>query len=199
MTRHVRLAPTAAVIRAEEDGLWQDAAAALAGARADAADLCRRAEQEYAAQVEAGYEAGRAAAAAEMFTIVARTAKQAERHLAAMQAALPSLVCAAVEQILGSFSDEELLRRSVAHAVARTRRASTATLRVPPEKLEAIRAAVSSMADGAEGIFVEADATLPPDGCVLSSAYGVAELGPAAQLRTFAARLTVALQQDPST
>lgn len=196
MMQPARFMPAAAVVPAAELGIWEDAAAALAAARRDAARIRAEAEGEREQRRREGWEQGRAEGLASLAAAIGDAAARAHAHLAGLEAALPGLVVEVVGQILGEMDPDDVLARSVSHALARTRRASTATLRVPPGRVAAVRAALGAMGDGAHGIFVESDESLAPDACVISSAYGVAELGATAQLRAFADGFAAAWRRE---
>jgi type III secretion protein L len=189
MDNRMGLQPNSTVVRAEALGHWDLAEEALARAREQAAQVLADAQTQREAQMRIGFETGMRMAAEKMTSIVAQTAAGADRQLREIEAVLPGLVIEVVRQILGELDANEVMRRCIEQALTKIRRASSATLRVCPQQIELARETLAQAGTAADGIFIEADSRLPVGQCVISSAYGVAELGAAEQLRIFADQL----------
>ena len=173
--------PSRAVIPAAELALWGEAAALLQQMQADA-------EASRAAQVEAldgARAAGRAEGLADGAAAIATRLAELEGHkaatVAAVEAALPSLVSDVLEHLVGEPVGAELLARSVRHGLGLQRWEGRAVLRVSPDDQEAARQAVQSDGRGAT-IGIEVDAGMPPGHCLFECDHGSIELGLQAQL-----------------
>lgn len=187
------LQPLGRVVRAEDAGLYADAAGALANARLQAATLLESAAaQAEAARTTAAKEA-RTAAEAEMARMLADTALRTSRELAALRPLLAGAIADGVARILGARPAPEIAAEAAAHAVLTLRDRTGITLRVPPVHADVV---ASAMAAG-EDVRVLADATLGADECVIETAAGFVRAGVNDQLNRLREALHAAAMEDP--
>jgi len=170
--------PATVILRAAELGLWTDARALVDDARGQAASLVEHAAVQCAREREAGRAEGLAEARAEMAARLAELSARRQSALAEIEAALPELVGAVLDRILGHGDREALLRQAIRHALAEINRGGPAQLRVAPECQAAAQAALQ----GHDAITVEPDDTLQAGACRFECEYGSVELGLDAQL-----------------
>ncbi len=182
--------PAAKVVRAAELCVWHDAAAMLADAKRQAADMQAASKEAFEAERQRGYDEGLERGAKEMAGRMTAAIAAADALLQQIERALPALVCDAVENLLGTFDPQDLLRPAVQHALKRLRLNATATIRVAPEGVAAVRA-VCDM----PGLHVQADPSLAQGRCLLESELGTVELGLEAQLSVLRSTMTAAWEQ----
>lgn len=182
--------PAAKIIRAAELCVWQDAAAMLANAKRQAAGTLAASAVAFDAERQRGYDEGLERGASEMAERMIAAAAAAAALLQQIERALPSLVCDAVENLLGTFDLRDLLRPAVQHALGRLRLNAAATIRVSPESVAAVRAACD-----ATGLTIQADPSLAPGRCLLETELGTVELGLEAQLSILRSAMTAAWEQ----
>ena len=152
-----------------------DAARIQAGAEAERVDILARARAEGlvdAARVTAGL-AAEAAAALALFW--------AER-----EAELRDLALAVAHRVLSQLPSEELMARLATEAIAEHSRDTALALRVSPELLVPLRAALDGK-DYGDRVTITADPGLPPGACALMHPRGRTELGLLAQFRAMMA------------
>lgn len=153
----------AAALRARAE---DEAAAVLAQARAEAATLRTAARAE-------GEAEGRAEAAA----VLAAAAAARDASLEAARAEVARAALVAAERIVGAALalDPALVGGVVAEALARARRARRVVVRVHPEDLpvaESLRARIAARAGAAEGFALAPDPSVGRGGCVVESELG---------------------------
>jgi len=189
--------PAGVVIRAGELRVWHDVAAMLADAEKQKRKMLGASVAAFEAERRRGYDEGLERGAEEMARRLAATGVAAKAALDAIEAALPALVCDAVENVLGTFDLHDLLRPAVQHALSRLRLSGTVTIRVAPGSVPEVRAACDAVPSAAASLRVEADATLALGRCLVESDLGTVELGLEAQLSILRTTLAAAWEQAP--
>ncbi|GLS46081.1 type III secretion system stator protein SctL [Methylobacterium brachythecii] len=186
-----RLRPAGPIVAAADLAIWSEASAGLAAAHRHAIETRDWAQAHFEREHARGYQEGRAEGTEAAARCVAETSARASDHLAALERELPALVHGIVADMLGRLDADDLVVRSVRHALDKLRPDAAATLRVPPDQVETIRAALGDLGAHAE-LRIEADPSLAPGECCLRSAIGSVELGIEAQLRALKAGLSSA-------
>lgn len=186
--------PAAPVVRAADLRVWHEAAAVLADAEQQRAEMRESGLAAFEAERRRGHEEGAERGAAEMAQRMLVMGAAAEAALDGIEQALPGLVCDVVESLLGQFDLHDLLRPAVRHALGRLRLGTAATIRVAPEDMVAVRAACAE-ADVPAGLRIEADPSLSRGRCLVESDLGTVELGLEAQLAVLRANLAAAWEQ----
>ena len=180
--------PLGRILRAAEAGLYNDAAGALAAARAEADALLAQARDEAAAEREHILHDAAETARNEVTRHLAEAAAQTARALDALAPALADAIADGVARILGERPAAELTAAATAACVSRLQDRAGVTVRVPPAHVTETRDALQGL--GGPAVQVQADAALGDDECVVETQAGFVRAGAAAQL----ARLRDALQ-----
>lgn len=180
--------PLGRVIGAAEAGLYRDATAALADARAAAAAQheagARTLAEECRIAREAAEQEGRQAAA----RLLAQTAARVQGELTRLPREIAEMVSVAVARVVGSLDLSDAVARAAQRAVEDLRERQGIVVRVAPACVAVVRDRLAGV-DAA--IRVEEDAALEPDDCVVETRAGYVRAGLAQQLAT----LRVALVQ----
>ncbi|WID99707.1 type III secretion system stator protein SctL (plasmid) [Bosea vestrisii] len=179
------LRPLGPLVRAEEVGLWNDAAEARAATERHVRRVRSWARTAYERERARGHAEGRAAGAEEASRLVAGATAEAARQKAVLERELPDLVMEIVRDLLGAFDPGEMLIRTVRHAIEQKYGGGEVRLRVAPVHADALAREFAGC-DGQEGrplVRVEADPALSARQCVLWSEFGNIDLGLDAQLR----------------
>ncbi|MGQ4274901.1 type III secretion system stator protein SctL [Terrihabitans sp. B22-R8] len=180
-----QLRPLGPIVRAEDAGLWHEAAEALEAAHRHLARVRNWAGPAFAKERRRGYADGYEAGAGEAARLVAQVSARMAAQKGSLESVLPALVMEIVEDLLGNLDAEDILIRTVRHAVDRKFSGSNLRLRASPARLERLSREFEAY-DGRGGrplVQVEADPALAPDQCVMWSEYGNIDLGVEAQMR----------------
>ena len=181
----LQLLPERRVVKAAEVQAIGDARAMLEDARREAERIREAAKDTYETERQRGYQDGQAAAKAELAAQLAELTTQAARVVSEFEAQLPETVISAVRQILGTFDDTDLVLMVVRQALHMFHNQTELTLRVPPDRLEDIRARVAELYVGGGSLAhvgVVADRRLTGGACVLESELGSVDASIEAQL-----------------
>lgn len=179
------LCPLGPLVRAEDVGLWGDAAEARAAAERHLQRVRAWARAAYQRERARGHAEGRAAGAEEAARLIAGAAAETARQKAALERELPQLVMEIVRDLLGAFDPGETLVRTVRHAIEQKYGGGEVRLHVAPAHADALAREFGGC-DGQEGrplVRIEADPALSAQQCVLWSEFGNIDLGLEAQLR----------------
>ena len=178
--------PLGTLLRAEEAGLYRDAAGALATARETAQRLLAEAKREIAAERDRVLAAVRAEADAAAASMLADTAAATQRALAALPIELAAAVADGVARVIGSLDLADAVARAASCALDELTERNNVVVRVPPTAVAAVRA---QLAPWEPGVRVVADLALPADGCVLETRAGFVRAGLREQLDILAEAL----------
>ncbi|MDR1534541.1 MAG: HrpE/YscL family type III secretion apparatus protein [Planctomycetota bacterium] len=168
--------PGAVILKAGEYAELTAAGELLARAGERAAAVSLQAEADAGRRLREGYEEGlrqgRDEAAGQMFEAITASVEQ----LAGMESALVKVVMQSLRTILGEFDREDLVARTVAHALRLVRDEKRIVLRVSPEDVPRVEARLDGMLKRYTGIGridVTADAGVSSGGCVIETEVGV--------------------------
>ena len=181
-----RVVPLGRVLRAEEAGLYRDAAGALQMAAERERTVSEAAAADRAALAARVRIEALEAAQGEAAQYLASASAGVVRELAGLRQQMAEAIADGVAAILGARPLAEIAAAAAAHAITTLQDRVGITLRVPPQHLDAVERALST-----DGLNVLADATLEPDELVIETAAGFVRGGIRAQLD----RLREALQQ----
>ena len=109
-----------------------------------------------------------------MIETVGRTVE----YFAAVENDVVALVMGAVRKIIDGYDDNERVMMVVRGALSVVRNQKQMTLRVPPERLDSLRARVNELLAAYPGVGyldMVADARLKGDACILESEIGLVE------------------------
>ena len=181
----LRLLPERRVVKAAEVQAIGDARALLDHAAAEAERIAAAAREAYEEAKRRGYEDGLAAGKDQLAEQLIGLSDRSARQIADLEAQIPEIVMSALRQILGTFDDTDLMIRSVRQALRMFHHQTELTVRVPPDRLEEVRARIDELRaeSGASAyVGVVADRHLPAGGCVLESELGSVDASIEAQL-----------------
>ena len=178
-----KLKPCGPVVRAEEFNHWREAARAVDAAHQYLKSMQELARAAYEQERQRGFLEGREAGAREAAQLATNLAGEATRYLNEVERAVPPMIMAIVEHILGAFDETEFVTRAVQRAVT-TLAGSDICLRVAPEMVEPLRRSLDEDSAGdARFLRVEADAGIKPGDCQIVTPAGNIDVGLAAQSR----------------
>ena len=178
-----KLKPCGPVVRAEEFNHWREAARAVDAAHQYLKSMQELAQAAYEQERQRGFLEGREAGAREAAQLATNLAGEATRYLYEIERAVPSMIMAIVEHILGTFDETEFVTRAVRRAVT-TLTGSDICLRVAPEMVEPLRRSLDEdSACDTRLLRVEADAGIKPGDCQIVTPAGNIDVGLAAQSR----------------
>lgn len=172
----------ARILRAHELGAFQQAAGALAAARAEAIEIRSAARR-------AGFAEGRAEAMAATTRMMAEATAGIRRQLAGLEAAMAAAIADGVAAVLGAVPCAERVALAAATAVADLQDRSRLVVRVAPGAVAAVRVALQG---AAETLVVLVDPAMADDGCVVEGAGGRIEASIAGQVAALRAGLGLA-------
>jgi type III secretion protein L len=193
MPTEPRLRPIGPIVRREDAQTWMDAAEVLAGCRAYAERRRAEADAAYAEQYRRGLAEGRKQADTELAARAEQTRAEAQAYFARLDGELPSLVLGIVEDIIGSFDEQDILLRAIRHALHRAQMGADAKLMVSNDACDEVRSALAADPHTAD-ILVEPDPALSRSEAVIRTGFGSIEVGAASQLRALHAGLAADLQ-----
>jgi len=183
--------PLGRILRAAEVGLYRDAEGALRAAKAAAAAQRAAALAELEAECAARREAAAQETAREQARSLAETEAAIQRELAALHREIAEAIAEGVARVIGGLDLAEAVARAAQRAVAELSTRHAVTVRVNP--LAHDRTA-SRLASRGATVRVIADATLPPDGCIIETPAGFVRAGINEQLDAIRAALTTAAE-----
>lgn len=177
--------PRARILRADEVKAWQDGHAFLAQAKAEAQKLNDAAKRAYAVEYAQGYKDGKAQGEIEAARLIADTSARVDRYLAGLEGEVAGLALDVVRRVLGQFDVGTLVASAARQAISEVRRAKYLKFRVHPQNISRLRDELNAaLQDSDLGMSVEIDAddTLAPEACILSTDMAVIDAGIEAQL-----------------
>jgi type III secretion protein L len=178
--------PSARIVPAERHRQLLDAQALVEAARAQAAAIVARAQEAYEEERQRGHADGmagaRAEAAEQMMENVARTVD----YLGRVEERMTQLVVQALRRIVGEYDDRERAAIVVKGALSAVRNQKQVALRVPADRLEAVRGSLDGILAAFPGIGyvdLQPDARLRGDACIVETEIGIVEASIDAQLQ----------------
>ncbi|HEV2503941.1 MAG TPA: type III secretion system stator protein SctL [Mesorhizobium sp.] len=198
VTRTTLPRPRARILRADEVGAWQDGYAFIEQAKAEAQKLNDAAKRAYAAEYAQGYKDGRTQGETDAARLVVDTSVKVDRYLAGLETEVAGLALDVVRRVLGQFDVGTLVAKAARQAISEVRRAKYLKFRVHPQSVGRMRDELSAiLADGDLGMSLEIDAddTLAPGACILSTDMAVIDAGIEAQLEAIGAAIASRSQE----
>ncbi len=144
--------PSARIIPAADYIVWQEAAALIESAQADAEAIRLAARDAFEREKQRGYREGletaRLEAAEQMIENVGRTIDYFEK----VEDRVTELVLLAMRRIVGDFDDRQRVVTVVRGALSAVRNQKQVTLRVAPDRLEMLKLATNELLAAYPGI-----------------------------------------------
>ncbi len=184
-TRSPSPRPRARILRADEVRIWQDGHAFVEQAKAEAQKLNEAAKRAYASEYAQGYKDGKAQGEADAARLVADTSAKVDRYLAGLEAEVAGLALDVVRRVLGQFDVGTLVARAARQAISEVRRAKYLKFRVHPQTVSRLRDELSDILQDSDlgmSLEIDADDTLAPGACILSTDMAVIDASVEAQL-----------------
>lgn len=156
-----------------------DATSVLEAAEREAARLRQQAEIAFDIEKARGHAEGRREAEEQAAARLVQETSLLERKLQAIEIELVDIVVGCVRQILRDYGDMDLAQSLIRNALQRMRSERTVRLRVPPTRLEEVRANTDQLLQEfseIELIDVVADETLEPPRMAVESTLGRIDL-----------------------
>jgi len=170
--------PSARVIPAADYAAWQDATALIEAARADAEAIRAAARDAYEQERRRGYqegaEAARLDAAEQMIANVSSTINYFEQ----VEDRVVDLVLQAMRKIVAGYDDRERVVLVVKGALAAVRNQKQVTLRIAPDRVDALKEATDALLTAYPRIGyldLVADPRLHGDACIVETEIGTVE------------------------
>ena len=176
MSAAPRLVPLGRVIRAEEAGIYADAAGALAAAREAAGAIRARAESEAAAERARRIESAEREAHEAAARLLAGHAAATARHARALEREVALAIAEGVAKVVRGLDLADRVARAAREASSRLAGSGAVTLRVAPGLAAALREALP------REVTVAEDPGLRGDECLLDTPAGSVVATPEAQL-----------------
>lgn len=177
-TLQARIAPGTRVVKAADVAAWADAEGLLAAARAQADAIVAGAQAAFEEERQRGYAEGLAEAQLEQAEKMIETVSRTVDYFAKVETDMVALVMGAVRKIIDGFDDEERVLLVVKNALAVVRNQKQMTLRLPPARVDGVRARVNELLAAYPGVGyldIIADARLQGEACILESEIGLVE------------------------
>jgi type III secretion protein L len=181
----LQLLPELRVVKAADVKAIADARALLDAATNEAERIRAAAKEAYEQEKQRGYDDGYAAGKDQLAEDLARLSAESARLASDFETRIPEIVMSALRQILGTYDQTDLVIQTVSQALRMFHHQTELTLRVPPDRVEEVRARVGELRAGSgtgADIAVVGDPHLSPGGCVLESELGSVDASIEAQL-----------------
>ncbi|WP_054309956.1 type III secretion system stator protein SctL [Mesorhizobium sp. 1M-11] len=192
--------PRARIVRADEVRAWQDGYTFIEEAKAEAQKLNDAARRAYAAEYAQGYKDGKAQGEIDAARLVTDTSAKVDHYLVGLEAEVAGLALDVVRRVLGQFDVGTLVAKAARQAISEVRRAKYLKFRVHPQNVARLRDELNvALQDSDLGMSVEIDAdeTLGPEACILSTDMAVIDAGIEAQLAAIAAAIANKSREAP--
>lgn len=177
-TLHARIAPGTRVVKAAEVAAWADAQGLVAAARAQADTIVAGAEGAFEEERQRGFAEGMAEAQLEQAEKMIETVSRTVDYFAKVETDMVALVMSAVRKIIDGYNEEERVLLVVKNALAVVRNQKQMTLRLPPSRVDGVRARVTELLAAYPGVGyldIVPDARLQGESCILDSEIGLVE------------------------
>jgi type III secretion system HrpE/YscL family protein len=183
---HLQITPAAAVVKAQDMAVLEDARAVLEQCEAVTEQVRQEGERAYAEQRARGFEHGVEQGYAQCARQLADTEAAAARYLAALDSKLVALVIAVVKKLAPKIGAERFVADLIAQAIKEAKSERFLLVKVHPDNRECVARRLAEMKQGqpmVEFFDVVADPQLDGFSCVLESEAGVVKAGLNAQLQ----------------
>ena len=187
------IVPLGRILRADQAGLYRDAAEAMTAAKA-AADEMRTAAASDAAAAHAQRIAELERDARQNAArILAETTAAAQQSLAGLRREIAEAIAEGVAKVVGGIDLAEAVARTAQRALAELVERRAVVVHVNPAAQAATRARLAAWGDGAR---VVGDPALATDACVIETPMGFVRAGLAKQIAALRAALYAAADRD---
>ncbi|MFC4160048.1 HrpE/YscL family type III secretion apparatus protein [Chitinimonas lacunae] len=180
-----RLDPGRKIVKAADYQAWRDSQGLLAAARDEAATIVAGAQAGYDAECRRGYEDGLEEAKLETAERMIETVGRTVDYFAKVENRMIELVMEAIRKIVADFDDRERVRVVVRNALSVVRNQKQVTLRIAPDQVETVKAALNELLAEYPGLGyldIVADPRLAADACILESEIGLVEASVSGQI-----------------
>jgi len=187
-TDNLQLLSERKVLKEAEYAALLDASQVLAVAKGEAQRIREQARADATASERKGYEKGLQRAKSEYTQRLAAEAMAAERQLHALRESMATIVVQAIGQFLADTEPAAQFEAALRRVDTLIRREAFVSVRVPPAREAALRAALVQLAETSPWALncqVQADASLADGVCTVQTASGSIEIGIDAQLEAF--------------
>jgi len=187
LSRSLWAAP-ARVVRRDVDTAKRSAAQIIEAARAEAKSILEQAENKHAEVLRMASEQGYEEGLRSWNQILAAARSQSEEMVRRNEADLMRLAVRIAEKIIGERlnADPSTMVSIVGEALKSVRHEQSLTIQVHPDCVELIRSRIEDLkarTGGAKDIWVEANSSVQPGGCIVRSELGVIDARVETQLR----------------
>lgn len=187
--RHHRLQaqwpPGTRILKAKDVASWTQAEGLLQAAQEQADALLLNARQVLEEHKAQGFAEGMAQARMEQAEKMLDTVDRTISYFSQVEGDMVDLVMSAMRKIMADFDDEARVLAVVKNALAVVRNQKQMTLRLPPDRVELVRAHINDLLAAYPGVGyldIVADARLKSDACILESEIGLVEASIEGQL-----------------
>lgn len=170
------------VIKAKDCGALYDAAGIIKAAQEKAAAIVKKAEVDYKARYDQGYQDGLEEGKMEHAEKVMETVLASVEFIEKIENTVVSVVNQSIRKIIGDLGDDERVRRIVGTALNNVRGQQRVTVRVSPKDEPAVSQSLAAMTSGSY-LTVVADSRLEENSCILESELGVIDASLKTQLK----------------
>lgn len=177
-TLQARIAPGTRIVKAAEVAAWADAEGLVLAARAQADDIVAGAQAAFEEERRRGFAEGLAEAQLEQAEKMIETVSRTVDYFAKVETDMVALVMSAVRKIIDGYDEEERVLLVVKNALTVVRNQKQMTLRLPPARVDGVRARVTELLAAYPGVGyldIVPDARLHGEACILDSEIGLVE------------------------
>ncbi len=171
--------PLGRILRAEEAGLYRDAAAAYDAAQQHGEQLRQQIMADVAAECAGQRAAARQEASREAAQVLAEAAAASQKMVADMHRDIAEAIAEGVAKVIGGVDLAEAVARAARRAIAELTDRNSLIVRVNPMAAPRTRGLLTAHGDG---IRIVADETLQPDECTIETRTGFVRAGLSEQL-----------------
>ncbi|WP_343315001.1 type III secretion system stator protein SctL [Brucella sp. BE17] len=181
--------PLARIIRAEDADSWIDGYAFLERAKAEAEAIRATAREEIAKAREVGRIEGRKAGEAEAAALLMRTQADIANYLDEAEPRLITLAMEILQQVLGAFSNGELVACAARQAINAFSDENGVTINVAPEIVDDVKTQCAAFDLKNMAIRVVADRHLSATQCTVTTPSASIDVGIETQLAAIRAMM----------
>ena len=186
--RHLQvgLRPGRKVIPAEDLQVLASAAEAVDAAVRQGEMIVAQSQAAYEAEKRRGYEDGLEQARMDSAEQLMENITRSVDFFGRVEARMVDLVMEAVQAVVSGFDDRVRVLATVRNVLTAARSQKQMTLRLPPDRVELVRAEIDQVLSQFPAIAfldIAADARLSGDACVLESEVGVVEASLPSQIQ----------------
>lgn len=186
--RHLQvgLRPGRKVIPAEDLQVLASAAEAVDAAVRQGEMIVAQSQAAYEAEKRRGYEDGLEQARMDSAEQLMENITRSVDFFGRVEARMVDLVMEAVQAVVSGFDDRERVLATVRNVLTAARSQKQMTLRLPPDRVELVRAEIDQVLSQFPAIAfldIAADTRLSGDACVLESEVGVVEASLPSQIQ----------------